>query len=445
MMRPRRADSGISMILVIVLVLVAIILVVASTVLYAGFAERERQQKALTAEHVRLQNEEAALRAEFQKVMPVVGIPPQGEQADEAKAHALVKAKRDMYFSSGRAEELPTEGGGKPVPAEIKGAFDKKREETALYTTLQELVTQAAWWTHHYKNRAEQLTLDLAIAREQAGNRERSKPDLTKRKEERIKELTDLISTVNQQTAKENEEYTARKNKLTEDRGNAEKETAAENEKFAADEIKVQNEIRELRRQLEELKTREVIRHDITAVHGKVLKPDIPNRTAFLDIGSRDRVRAGLKFMVGKYGVQGRFEYKGKVEVKKAWTTHSEVSIIEVVDPEQRPITEGDLLVNPLFSTKRPVVVAFAGEERPVKLRYSVDEASRRIREIDSDVRKEVALDVDFVVFTEAASGKQPDGYEPFRKALFLEIPVAQAGRTKEAPDRPGIFEFLGD
>jgi hypothetical protein len=162
----------------------------------------------------------------------------------------------------------------------------------------------------------------------------------------------------------------------------------------------------------------------------------VPNKIAFIDIGSRDRVVPGLKFLVGNRGVQGKFEYKAKIEVKKVWITYCEVSIIEQYDPKTHPVVEGDRIVNPLFSKERPIVVAFVGEDRPLRLRYSVDEAGRRIKEIGSEVRKDVALDLDYVIFTEAGAQKTRDSYEPFKKAVFLEIPVADAS---------DIFRFLGD
>ena len=104
---------------------------------------------------------------------------------------------------------------------------------------------------------------------------------------------------------------------------------------------------------------KEIITHEINFVHGKILKPDIPNKVAFINIGSRERVTPGLKFLVGNRGVQGKFEYKAKVEVKKAWMTYCEVAILEIYDKE-KPVVEGDGLVNPLFSKDRPIVLAFS-------------------------------------------------------------------------------------
>jgi hypothetical protein len=115
--------------------------------------------------------------------------------------------------------------------------------------------------------------------------------------------------------------------------------------------------------------------------------------------------------------------------------TYCEVAIIESYDKD-KPVVEGDHIVNPLFHKERPIVVAFVGEDRPLKLRYNVDEASRRIKEIGSEVRKDVSLDVDYVVFTEVGSQKTRESYDPFKKAVFLEIPIADATE---------IFRFLGD
>src|SRR5204863_1911334 len=131
--------------------------------------------------------------------------------------------------------------------------------------------------------------------------------------------LQKYIARLNEEIAREKTQFNERKTKFNEDKTKAETETAAEVEKYAADEIKVNNEIRELKRQLEELKVKEIIKHEINFVHGKIIRPDVPNKIAFINIGSRERVTPGLKFLVGNRGVQGKFEYKAKIEVKKAW------------------------------------------------------------------------------------------------------------------------------
>ncbi len=434
MVRPRRRDSGISMILVVVLVLIAVILVAAAMILWADYNAKERLRAGLLQERQRLFDREVEIKAEIIKVQEPVGLPKkEGDDLPVAEAGSKLAEVRGRYFSPERYALLPLPE-GQPAKPDQAEKWKKDLPETGLYGTLKECVELAAMWTDHYKNRAEQLDVELGMARSQRESREAVKPELPKRKQERIEALRKEIAAINAVTAKENEEFNARKSKLAEERQKAEQEIAAEAEKYAADETKVLNEIRELRRQLEELKTKEVIKHDIISVHGKILNPDIPNKVAYIDIGSRERVVPGLRFLVGRRGMHNKFEFKGKVEAKKVWMTTSEVAILEVYDSREHPIVEGDQIVNPLFSKERPLVIAFVGEERPTKLRYSVDEASRRIREIGSIVRKEITLGLDYVIFTEAGPQKQRESYPAYQKAVFLEIPVAEAS---------DVFRFL--
>ncbi len=438
----RRRDAGISMVLVIVLILLTLILAVAATILWADFKEKERLAKILKELPPKLDQREQEIRMQMKAINAPLGIPMKGEGGMDlplSEQVELMRKHRAEYVSGDALNKFPLIQDPKAPPKmltqdQVK-AFDSARDESEYMDTLEELVRPAAARAFHHWNRMKQLEIDLDVAKMQAANRVAIAPEYPKRPTEMRDQLIKAIQAIGEERTKEDTDYNTRKTKFTEDRAKAEMEIQAEVEKYAADEIKINNEIRELKRQLEELKVKEVISHTITFVHGKVLNPDVPNKIAFIDIGARERVVPGLKFLVGRRGTQGSFSYKGKIEVKKAWMTYCEVSIIEIYDPKERPIVEGDLLVNPLFSKDGPVTVAFVGEERPTRLRYSVDEATRRIKEIGSDVRK-VGLDVDYVIFTEGTSSKPRESYEDFKKAVFLEIPIAEASE---------IFRFLGD
>lgn len=439
MMRHRRRDAGISMVLVIILIVFTLIVVVAAAIFWANYKDAERRAALIRKETERLDGEIGTIQQQLAKVNEATGL-PMGEEGrlSAARANEAMKKWRDEYISAQALEKyplIPAEKGDGRLPKDAADKFTRARDESAYMRTLQALINPAISRTNHYKNRMEQLQVDLASAENQNKSRAAVAPEIPKKKEEAIAALQKEIARLNEEIAREKTQFNERKTKFNEDKTKAEQETAAEVEKYAADEIKVNNEIRELKRQLEELKVKEIIAHEINFVHGKILRPDIPNKVAFINIGSRERVTPGLKFLVGNRGVQGKFEYKAKVEVKKAWMTYSEVAILEIYDKE-KPVVEGDGIVNPLFSKDRPIVLAFVGEDRPLRLRYSVDEATRRIKEIGSEVRKDVALDVDYVVFTEAGSQKTRESYDPFKKAVFLEIPIADASE---------IFRFLGD
>ena len=440
MMRLRRRDAGISMVLVMILVVFTLIVTVGAAIFWANYKDAERRAAALRAYQDRLAREADEIKNQISRVNEPTGLPMGEGVLSAPKANEAMKKWREEYVSVSALEKFPLvpplQGTEVPkIKKDDADKFNRIRDESAYMRTLQQLVGPAVSRTNHYKNRMEQLQVELQIAEAQKKSREEVAPQIPKAKEERRAALQKEIARLNEEIAREKTQYNERKTKFNEDKTKAEGEIAAEIEKYAADEIKVNNEIRELKRQLEELKVKEVIKHEINFIHGKILRPDVPNKTAFINIGSRERVVPGLKFLVGNRGVQGKFDYKAKIEVKKAWMTYCEVAIIESYDKD-RPVVDGDHIVNPLFHKERPIIVAFVGEDRPLKLRYSVDEASRRIKELGSDVRKEVTLDVDYVVFTEAGAQKTRESYDPYKKAVFLEIPIADAS---------DIFRFLGD
>lgn len=439
MMRLRRRDAGISMILVIILVVFTLIVTVVAAVFWANYKDAERRRDLIRREIDRQDAEIQVTTQQLAKVNEATGLPlGEGGLLAAPRANEAMKKWRDEYVSTGSLEKyplIPPATGDGRLKKEDADKFTRARDDSSYMRTLQALINPAISRTNHYKNRLEQLQGDLASAEAQKKSREAVAPEIPKKKEETIAALQKDIAKLNEEIAKEKTQYNERKTKFNEDKTKAEQEIAAEVEKYASDEIKINNEIRELKRQLEELKIKEIIKHEINFVHGKIIKPDVPNKIAFINIGSRERVVPGLKFLVGNRGVQGKFEYKAKVEVKKAWMTYCEVAIIESYDRE-KPVVEGDGIVNPLFSKDRPILLAFVGEDHPLHLRYSVDEATRRIKEIGSEVRKDVSLDVDYVVFTEAGSQKTRESYDPFKKAVFLEIPIA---------DATDIFRFLGD
>ena len=138
----------------------------------------------------------------------------------------------------------------------------------------------------------------------------------------------------------------------------------------------------------------------------------------------------GLRFFCALPGDFGQLTYKGEVEVKRVWPNRSQVAILATYDPS-RPLLKGDVLVNPLFGTRRPKVIAFAGEPSSRKVRYSVNEATRRILEIQSVVKPETTVDLDFLIVTEAYVGDKN-----YIKAVELQIPIASAN---------DVLKYLGE
>lgn len=193
---------------------------------------------------------------------------------------------------------------------------------------------------------------------------------------------------------------------------------------------KLNQDINKLAAELEEFKRKEQVKHDVQRVHGMLLRPDNARGIAFINLGRRDRAVVGLKFHVGRKGKYGRIDYKGRVEVTEVFDEMCEVRVMSVVKAGD-PLVEGDLLVNPLFHTRRPIVVSIVGEAQGSGWLNKAD-AAARIRDIGSIVNDDVAVDTDFIVTT----GRPEQDGTKYATALDLEIPVA---------DAEDIFEYLRD
>lgn len=420
----------------VVLIVVTVILWLVSLLLLAEAQGLEAKQKRLkemlgrgdrNIKQETLVDRENAVMAMVGQAAEPTGFAPEGEGGELPVAKVL-------EFHKKKLGELFPEGERKTV------------EGTRQFGTLQELSVLAATRMLVEKNRYEQLVLELEIARHQASEAGRRKEEVLQPKETLKKRLEEGIREINTKIAGENQDFTARSAELTQERDKVGSEIEAQQKEYGIWNQKMDNQIRKLREDLNELKVKEVIKHDINVAYARVLKPDIVNRIAFLDLGSSHRIVPGMKFLVARRGKQGRLEYKGEVEVKKVTLTWSQVSITQVFNAEtpstdvipvieEIPMVDGDLAVNPLFHPWRPVVVAFVGNERPSKLKYVTDEARRRMQEIGVEVR-EVTPEVDFLIFTEAESNRQRESYEGYKKAVQLEIPIQEASE---------IYKFLGD
>ena len=423
---------GISQVVVVILVIATFGLVTTALVLYFRFADMQRVQKEMSDSLTTETGARDDRAKEIPKATNGSGLAGEGTNVDPKEL--TNKKPKEVYDA--RIQALL--GGGDNGEAAVKAA-----KESRLYPTLQSLVELAARNMQAQYNRQKSLQLELQIATERANKRAAALANktFTNSKEDYIKELNAMIGKLTAQITDENNLYNTRKTELKTLFEDSNRQMEEETTAFNTWEIKIKNETRELQRQLDELKVKEVIKVDISQSHGRILRPDVPNKIAFIDIGSRERVVGGLKFLVARRGNQGRFEYKASVIVKKVWMTYAEVAITSVFSKDS-PVIEGDFIVNPLFNKHKPVVVAFAGEEKPLRLRpaWSIDEAARRITEIGSIVKKEPDRDVDFVIWTEAgmASGavKQQNQYDAFKKATLLEIPIAEASE---------MFRFLGE
>src|ERR1043165_9511356 len=100
MMRLRRRDAGISMVLVIVLIVFTLIITVLAVIFWANYKDAERRYKALVAYQQRLAAEAEEIRSQLARTNEPTGL-SLGEEGrlSAPRANEAMKKWRDEYVS----------------------------------------------------------------------------------------------------------------------------------------------------------------------------------------------------------------------------------------------------------------------------------------------------------------------------------------------------------
>ncbi len=428
-----RRDQGITLGVVILLVLVTMVLCFGALALWS-------KKRELNLEKTRLQAMKAAEAAagaslvEQQRlgVAPTGLGPKEGEEAvlSGEMAAAAVRDRRNTIFPPAATDP------------EYVAAFREDR-----FGTFQTLLTEMTDRISLLQLRHQRAELEARLAKAYLDAKTAARPEILKDREAYKKRLGEMIQDVNARINDVTAKYTESKAALTAQLDKIKGEMELAQAEYRDFERKESGKIRKMQNDLEQMKQKEVIKHRVNVSHGKVLKPDVAQKSAFIDLGSRERVVPGLRFIAVRAGREGKLEYKALLEVKKVWLETSEVAIVKSYEGGG-PVIDGDMIVNPFYNPRRPVIVAFAGhtgdrtfnlrlpDNNPKPLRFSAREAANRIKEIGSEPRMTVTLDADFVIFTEVSSTDTTrDAWPDYKKAVLLEIPLADAA---------DYYEFLG-
>jgi hypothetical protein len=147
---------------------------------------------------------------------------------------------------------------------------------------------------------------------------------------------------------------------------------------------------------------------------GRILDASTTLGTAYIDLGSVDRVYAGLKFEVYGVGRGGIRELKGTVLVQKVLDEHySQVTILSNV-ADSRPIVRGDTIHNPFYDATKVVHVYLAGDLR----KYPKAIAASRLQRANVVIDEVLGTETDWVVVPDSMTAPveaapAEDGAEP--------------------------------
>lgn len=434
--RPFRGDRGISMTVVNLLVCVTIVLCFTAIFLWAQSSDLATLQTQLRADKAYEDGLDTRIQEEIK-----ANLEPTGVTLSPEELASLTSLKSEEEVRNRRKTILAAKEGD---PQDLAA----KREESGLYSTLESLLIEQAGRISVTQLRHERAKLEAELAKAYSDIRTTGKPEILRDKEQYKARLQTMIKDMDDKIREVDNTYATRKAALTAQAEQLRTSIEEEQASFRDFERRETGKIRKIRNDLEQMKQKEVIQHRVNVAHGKILRPDVNQKSGFINLGSRERVTAGLRFKVARLGREGKFEWKADIEVKKVWLDTSEVAIVRAYEGAG-PVIDGDLIVNPFFNPKRPVIVAFAGhvgdrtfnirssENNPKLLRLSAKEAANRIREMGSEARMTVGLDADFVLFTEVNASPETsrEAFPDYRRAIQLEIPIADAA---------DYYDFLG-
>jgi NAD-dependent DNA ligase len=186
-------------------------------------------------------------------------------------------------------------------------------------------------------------------------------------------------------------------------------------------------------KQKSELQLRDARLSELTGKLHVVREPDKPDGRiisvsdkgglAYIDIGAKDMLRRGTRFQVFRNGKGGVPHRVGMVEVRDVMSDHSEVTIIDQVDPLD-PIVKDDYVAAPYFDREMKKVFVFLGR---FPSNYGKNFVKQRLEDIGAQVDEHVTPRTDILVVGEKETGENaPDLSESpdYKKAVEFGVQI---------------------
>ncbi|MFQ5654224.1 MAG: BRCT domain-containing protein [Planctomycetota bacterium] len=129
---------------------------------------------------------------------------------------------------------------------------------------------------------------------------------------------------------------------------------------------------------------------------GRVLRVSEELGKGWINLGGKQRVRAGTIFNVFEYVKGGKRLQKARVEVAHVEEDYAEVRILEVLD-RFNPVASGDYISSPFYNAADVPSFVIAGD-KVASGRLSLEELRRKIEKFGGTVDDEVKLDTSYLV-----------------------------------------------
>ena len=180
------------------------------------------------------------------------------------------------------------------------------------------------------------------------------------------------------------------------------------------------------------------------AVHRLPHRPDgtvlsVSNAgTCYVDLGRKDLLRRGTRFIVFSYGKGGRMIRKGLVEVRDVEEEMAEAGILQI-DHELRPIAVGDFIAAPTYDKNQQREFVMEGR---FPAGYSKALVADRLRALGAKVADTVGPSTDFLILGGSEQSNDPDDETPHDPTESENFRLAQTFQVQVLPVRE-ILEYV--
>lgn len=281
----------------------------------------------------------------------------------------------------------------------------------------------------YFKGRISKLENEQEESRQRLDQRAKEVEEERKRKEEAIIQQKQRVEQLLQEKASAEKNMRDEIASLTEERENARREKNEAKEELNTLKAQFRLERTDLEEKLEEVMDRvskiknpepdNIVSPKIPdppdTPDGQVVFVDIPNRTAYINIGRVSGVSVGQKFSVFRFEKKGVRTNKGEIEVKKVLDDMSLVAITVNLD-KTYPMDAGDQIVNEVFDVKKTQYFTFAGR---LIGRYSNEEVTKMIEELGWTVTPKTDVRTSYIII-----GKDYETHPNYIDGLRYDIEV---------------------
>lgn len=420
----RRSNPPYALILMVVLFLISAVL---NFVLFNQFDAKNQQIEELT-------KTSRALGGASRGGQEVASMLQSAQTGGQSVIDQLLKQQEQLVNTIAQGQTDPNAAIGAAETATADAAETHQRELTGA-AGLVGFVEQLSQELAAAKNQLADQSQEISSLNEQLASREDAVEDLQGQLEDRVQQLNDQLVALqgrfrdlgqeyNQNITAANEESQA----LISDKNNQINSLLQQTRDLQLQILERDNVVNELRRILAELRPDVPTEPLLTKADGEILRVAHEADVVYINLGSRDRVIAGLPFAVysQRTGVDPNGEGKAIIRVTSVSDTFAEARIIS--STRQDPITEGDLIHNIAFDSQRTYLFAVAGEfdldGDGTTDPQGAERVADLIRQYGGQVSRDVTVQTDFVVLgAEPVPPLRPgDSAPPSEQELYQNI-----------------------